>query len=366
METFHNPGTIFFPSSASLDKRMRILEKLMSRKIFSINSSLFLAPMAGYTDSVFRKICKKFGADIMVSELLSSEALIRDDEVTLEMCGFDEVERPFGLQIFGADKDVMASAAKIVEERFKPDFIDLNMGCPARKVVRKGAGVALMKEPEKAAGIAEAVVKAVDLPVSAKIRTGWRAGAENVVEISRMLEDSGIAFITVHARSKDMGYGRPPVPEWIGKVTGAVNVPVVGNGGIAAPRDALEMFRNTGCHAVMIGHGALGTPWIFRHIKEVLATGNEPPPTPFSHRLDLFMRHFEEVLRLKGDRAAVLDLRKHFAYYSKGLRHGGAVREKLNRATTPGAVREIIEEACRSLVELEKTRGEEPRGEQNG
>ncbi len=349
-----------------LSKSVPILEKLMVITNFKIQSSLFLAPMAGYTDSVFRKICKKFGADIMVSELLSSEALVREDETTLRMCRFEDIERPFGLQIFGAVPEVMAAAAKLIEERYRPDFIDINMGCPARKVVRKGAGAALLKEPEKAAAIARAVIQAVNLPVSAKIRTGWRLGAENAVSVSRLLEAAGVSFITVHARSRDMGYGRPPLPEWIGKVADAVTLPVVGNGGISTPKQAVEMFDNTGCQAVMIGHGALGNPWIFGQIKEFVATGTEPPPSLFSNRLELFLEHFGEVLRLKGERAAVLDLRKHFAYYSKGLPGGGAIRQSLNQTSTPDEVPEIIEKAYRSVVEREKTRGNRPRGEKNG
>ena len=232
------------------------------------------------------------------------------------------------------------------------------MGCPAAKVVRKGAGAALMREPEKAGAVVEAVVKAVKSPVSAKIRTGWSKGRENAAEVAEILEDAGIMFITVHARARNMGYGQNPEPEWIAGVVDRVSIPVVGNGGVSTPAGAVGMMRNTGCSAVMIGHGALGNPWIFSRIAAFRERGVDPGCPGYAERLTLYLEHFDEVLRIRGERAAVFELRKHFSWYTKGMPHGGVLREKVNRSSSPMEVIRLVKQAIRELT-VEIVDGEE-------
>ena len=307
-----------------------------------LNQKIFLAPMAGYTDPLYRGICKEFGVDVTVSELISSEAVTRGCTRTLKMCRSGLNEHPYGIQIFGSSAETMARSAGILEEKLKPDFIDLNFGCPARKIVKRGAGVALMKDSRLAGEIAAAVVKSVSVPVSAKIRTGWKRGSENAEEIARILEDSGISFLTVHGRAGDQGYGEPSSVEWIGRVRNVINLPLVGNGDIMEPEDALRMVEESGCESVMVGRGAIGNPWIFERIKHLFRTGTVTPPPSIFKKLTLGLKHFELLIEEEGERKAVLLIRKHFAWYTKGIPFGASLRKAINSSNTVPEVRSVV------------------------
>jgi nifR3 family TIM-barrel protein len=244
------------------------------------DGNLVLAPMAGVTASAFRRICREYGANLVVTEMVSSDGLVRGGGRTRDYLDFDPAERPIGIQLFGSEPRIMAEAAQKIEKDARPDFIDMNFGCPVRKVVGRRAGSALLREPAQLRAIARQVAGAVDIPVTAKIRSGWEVGAENAVEIARILEDSGIAAVAVHARSRGEAFGGHAHWDIIRDVKAAVGIPVIGNGDVRSPIDAWNLLRLTGCDAVMVGRAALGSPWIFQGISHFLRHGvTAPPPT---------------------------------------------------------------------------------------
>jgi len=241
---------------------------------FSGAFPLFLAPMAGVSDRIFRQICKEHGADVLTTEFVSAEGIFRRNERTREYLEFDEMERPIGVQLFGANPDHLAEAAKQVVDWVRPDFIDLNFGCPVNKVVAKNGGSALLKDCPTLASVAGAVVRAVaPLPVTAKIRIGWDTDSINAVRVARLLADLGIRAITVHGRTRAQGYSG--VADWnvIGEVAAAVSIPVIGNGDITTPADVVKRRRETNIAGVMIGRAAMNAPWIFQQTKAYLASG---------------------------------------------------------------------------------------------
>ncbi|MDZ7346263.1 MAG: tRNA dihydrouridine synthase DusB, partial [candidate division KSB1 bacterium] len=229
-----------------------------------------LAPLAGWSDSPFRQLCREFGADLVYSEMISADGVGRNQAKTLKLAEFVESERPIGLQVFGAEPETVAEAARILAQ-LKPDFIDLNFGCPAKKVVRRGAGSALLSDLPLLQKIAAAAVRAVDLPVTAKLRSGWDAASINVVEAARRLADVGIVALTVHPLTQTMQFSGKADWEIIRRVVEAVSIPVIGNGDVKSPADAQRMFKTTGCRGVMIGRAASANPWIFRQISQYLA-----------------------------------------------------------------------------------------------
>ena len=227
-------------------------------------NGLFLAPMAGITETVFRSLCRELGADAVVSELVSAEGLLRSGKQTLRLLAFNEPERPIGVQLFGSDPGRMAAAAAWVEEHVKPDFLDLNSGCPVPKVVKRNGGAALLRNPALFEKMVTAMAKAVHTPLTVKLRSGWNTGEWVDVEFARIAEGSGAAAVFLHPRSKAMRYSGTALWERIALVKKAVSIPVVGNGDIGMPQDAFRMKRETGCDGLMIGRGSLGNPWIFR------------------------------------------------------------------------------------------------------
>lgn len=303
-----------------------------------IKNPLVLAPIAGFTDSPYRSIASEEGCGFTVTELVSSEGLIRYNKKTLELMTFSEAERPFGIQIFGRKPDVMAQAAVIAAE-LHPDFIDINMGCPARKVCRDGdgAGAALLKDPVLAGRIAEAVVKAVSLPVSAKIRTGWDSSSVNYTEVIKALEDGGVSFIALHGRTKVQGYSGEADWHAVETAAAAAKVPLIGNGDILTREQALFRLENSGCAAVMIGRGACGNPWIF--------SGREPSA---AERIAMIKRHLDLNMNFYGDWGLVL-MRKHTVKYISGLPGASAVRSVLNVAPDRASVHRILDEYLAGL-----------------
>src|SRR3981081_733312 len=258
---------------------------------------LYLAPMAGVSDKIFRQLCKERGADVLVTEFVSAEGVFRRNERTREYLDLDECERPIGVQLFGGNAEHMAEAAKHVVDWVRPDFIDLNFGCPVNKVVAKNGGSALLKDCPTLTGVAGAVVKAVaPLPVTAKIRIGWDADSINAVRVARLLVDLGITAITVHGRTRAQGYSGAADWNVIGEVAAAVSIPVIGNGDLSSPIDVARRRAETGISGAMIGRAAMNAPWIFRQTKSFLATGAIVDPPEMQERWNLIRRHCRLVV----------------------------------------------------------------------
>ncbi len=292
---------------------------------------VILAPMAGVTDQPFRRLVREMGCGLVYSEMVSDMGLVYQNERTLEMLRIEADERPVALQIFGSDPEAMAKAAKIVA-RVEPDTIDINMGCPAQKIVKNGEGSALMKTPELAYRIMAAVVEAVDIPVTVKIRSGWSQNSLNAVEMAQLAEKAGIAAIAVHGRTREQFYSGQADWSIIKAVKESVSIPVIGNGDIRSPKDAARMLNETGCDAVMIGRGAQGNPWLFRQVVRYLENGVLLPGPTMEERIDMVLRHLEMLTQHKGEYIAVREMRCHAAWYTKGLRRAAELRLRFNQA----------------------------------
>jgi nifR3 family TIM-barrel protein len=306
---------------------------------------ILLAPMEDVSDPPFRYVCKMFGADMMYTEFISSEGLIRDAVKSVKKLDFDEFERPIGIQIFGHDIDSMVKAAQYAE-RAKPDLIDINYGCPVRKVVSKGAGSGIMNDIPKMVQMTEAVVKAVKLPVTVKTRLGYDEEHKEIVEIAEKLQDIGIKAITIHGRTRTQ---RPRIPaDWtlIGAVKNnpRMHIPVFGNGDVLGAESA-KMFRdNYGVDGLMIARGSYGDPWIFREIKHFLATGELLEKPDILERIKISSIHLERSVEWKGERRGIMEMRKHWSDYFKGYPHFKPFRQKLMETVTHEGVKEILEE----------------------
>ena len=277
-----------------------------------------LAPMAGAGDRAFRRICVDYGAAFTTTEMVSAKGLLYGDRKSRELLVLDEGEHPAAIQLFGDDPDIMAKAASLVME-FRPDAIDVNMGCPAPKIAGNRCGSALMRDPELCRRIIEAMVKEVDVPVTAKIRKGYDKEHVNAVEVAKAVEAGGAAAITVHGRTRDQMYAPPVDLSIIRDVKKAVNIPVIGNGDITDARSAAAMFEQTDCDMVAVGRAALGAPWIFAQIEAYLTHEANLPDPPVSKRLELLFRQTRAAVEQKGETIAMLQARKHAAWYMRGL-----------------------------------------------
>jgi len=303
---------------------------------------LFLAPMEEITDTAFRRICKDQGADILVSEFVSSEALIRDVQKSFDKMAFDESERPFGIQIFGHDKNSLVKAAQVAEEQ-RPDFIDINWGCPVKKVVAKGAGAAILKDIPKMVACTKAVVNAVKLPVSVKTRLGWDMSDKPIVSVAEQLQDIGIQAITIHGRTRSQLYSG--VADWtlIGEVKNnpRMKIPVIGNGDITSGEKAILFKQRYGVDALMIGRAAIGNPWIFREVKGKF---NNIPIVPFTldERIGILLEHLKNKITLVGEKKACLEIRRHYAGYFKGMQDFKKVRLELMKVATLREIEMIL------------------------
>lgn len=297
---------------------------------YQLPNRLILAPMAGVTDLPFRQLCRRLGAGMAVSEMVSSNSLLWGSAKTRRRAAHDGESAPRSVQIMGTEPAMMAEAARVNADQ-GAQIIDINMGCPAKKVCNVAAGSALLRDEKKVAAILEAVVAAVDVPVTLKIRTGWDRAHRNAVTIGRIAENAGVQLLAIHGRTRADHYKGEAEYDTIAEVKQAIGIPVVANGDITTPQKARQVLEYTGADAVMIGRAAQGRPWIFREIDHYLRTGETLPPPSLAEVRDILLGHLETLYAFYGEYTGVRVARKHISWYSKGQAHGGAFRQLVNR-----------------------------------
>lgn len=315
-----------------------------------IKNIVGLAPMAGISNPSYMKICEEMCVGFAVTELISAEAVVRNNKKTLEMLnGIDTLNIPVGIQIFGSDADTMARAAKILIDLYNVKFIDINMGCPVPKVaVRSEAGSALLKNPEKVYDIVKKVKMNVNVPVTVKIRSGWDSNSINAVEIAKVLEKAGCDAITVHPRTRSQGYSGKADWNVIKQVKEAVNIPVIGNGDILSCFDAKKMIDSTGCNAVMIGRGALGNPWLIKECVDYLENEILPKNISSLDKLNMILKHLNILKDNKDEHVAVLEMRSHAAWYLKGVKNSSTLKNNLFKTGTISDFENLVKEFIES------------------
>ena len=291
---------------------------------------LILAPMAGVSEAPFRQICRGMGADVVLSEFLSSEAIRRRIRNTLEGAEFEEVERPIGIQIYGADPNAMAEAAGLITEHYRPEFIDINFGCPVKKVVKRNGGSGCLRDLDLVARIIRAVIGATHLPVTVKTRSGWSDETRDPVSIALRMQDAGARAFTLHARTRTQMFSGKANWDEIARVVEALDIPVFGNGDVTSGADIVRMREHTRCAGIMVGRGAFGNPWIFRDGQSLLAGAAAAPPPAARERFTVALEHARLALRLQGDtRKTVIEFRKHLGWYTRGLHGASDLRQRL-------------------------------------
>jgi tRNA-dihydrouridine synthase B len=308
---------------------------------------LLLAPMEDVSDPPFRYVCKQNGADLMYSEFISSEGLIRDAIKSRQKLDFSEFERPFGIQIFGGDEEAMAMSAKIVDT-VQPDLVDINFGCPVKKVVCKGAGAAVLKDVDLMVRLTEAVVRSTNLPVTVKTRLGWDDSSRNIEEVAERLQDIGIKALTIHGRTRAQLYKGEADWSLIAAVKNnpRIRIPIFGNGDIDSPQKALDYKNRYGVDGIMIGRAAIGYPWIFREIKQFMQNGELLPLPTLEERLNVCRTHVSKSVEWKGEILGILEMRRHYTNYLKGLPHIKEFRTRLVTVKTLQEVLSILDEVA--------------------
>lgn len=316
---------------------------------FDIPGRLVLAPMAGVTDLAFREICREHGADLAYTEMASAKALVYQDKKTRELIQSSPADTPVVVQIFGSEPGIMAAAAAKAYAITPCVAIDINMGCPTGKIVKNGEGCALMCTPQLAGRIVEAVVAAVGVPVTVKIRKGWDKGSVNAVEVARICESAGAAAVTVHGRTRMQMYAGTVDRDIIREVKQSVGIPVIANGDVFEPEDAKKLLEYTGADAVMIGRGALGDPWLFSRAAAVLRGEPTPQKPSVSVRAETAMRQFRRAAMLKGEKITCLEARKHYSWYLRGIAYSSYYKEQIARACTLDDLQRITDGIKRDL-----------------
>lgn len=317
-------------------------------KIGNINfdeQAIFFAPMEDVSDPSFRLICKEFGADMMYTEFISADGLIRNSEKSIKKTKVSEIERPVGVQIYGKNPEDLAKAAQMCEEE-KPDLIDLNFGCPVKKIAGKGAGAGLLQNIPLLVEIAKQVVNAVKIPVTVKTRLGWDEQDKPIVQLAEQLQDVGVAALTVHGRTSRQMYKGEADWTLIGEIKNnqRMHIPIIGNGDVKTPQDAKEKFEKYGVDAIMVGRAAIGKPWIFKEIKHYLEHQELLPEMTVLDKVNLAKKHFQYSLNYKGEITGVLEMRKHFSNYFKGLKDFKSTRIKLVTENDPQEIVQILDE----------------------
>ena len=295
-----------------------------------LENEVFLAPMAGVTDLAFRLICKEYGSGLLYTEMINAKALCYDDEKTNGMLKIEEEEHPVAVQIFGSEPEFIAGATEILNEHSN-EILDINMGCPAPKVVKNGDGSALMKTPQLAAKVIEAAAKKSKKPVTVKFRKGWDDDSINAVEFAKMAEASGAQAITIHGRTRAQYYSGTADWDIIEEIKNAVKIPVIGNGDIVTIDDAINIRKKTGCDAIMIGRGAQGNPWIFNRINHYMKTGEILPEPTAEEKIRTAIKHFNLAIKEDGEYVAVREMRKHLGWYLKGMKKSARLRDEINK-----------------------------------
>ncbi len=317
-----------------------------------IQNQIVLAPMAGICNSSFRKIIKEMGCGLIYAEMVSDKAIFYNNKKTIDMLYMEEEERPIVQQIFGSDKESFVKAAIFIEENMKPDIIDINMGCPVPKVaVKSQAGAALLKNPEKIKQIVSAVVEAVTVPVTVKIRSGWDSNSINAVEVAKICEEAGASAICVHPRTRSQGYSGKSDWSIIKKVKEAVTIPVIGNGDILTIYDAERMLRETGCDAIMIGRGVLGNPWLIRQIDKYLNENIILPDPTSIEKVDMAIKHLKSLSMQKTEKLAKLEIRNHIAWYLKGVKGSNEIKNMVYKSSDINGIITILESFKNKLLE---------------
>ncbi len=308
---------------------------------------LILAPMEDVTDPPFRVLCREMGADWVFSEFISSDGLIRDASKSLAKLDIYPGERPVSIQIFGAHIDAMTEAARVVEQA-KPDFIDINFGCPVRKVAAKGAGAGMLQNIPKMVEMTRSIVKAVNTPVTVKTRLGWDEHSKYIVDIAERLQDTGIAALTIHGRTRSQFYTGTADWTLIGEVKNnpRMHIPIIGNGDIKDPQSALHAINTYGVDGIMIGRASIGNPWIFRQISTFLDQGTIPAPPTLAERAEVCKKHLQMSIQWKGERTAILEMRRHYCTYFKGIRNFKPIRMKLVTSLSASEIMDIIDQVA--------------------
>ncbi len=327
----------------------------------NIKNAVLLAPMEEVTHIAFRKLCKEFGADVVYTEFVNSDGLIRNNKKTYKKLEIREEERPVGIQIYGGNLEAMVEAAKIAEEE-NPDIIDINAGCWVKKVAKRGAGAGLLKDPPYMQKMVEDIVKAVNKPVTVKTRIGWDEESIMILEVAKRLEDVGAEALTIHTRTRSQGHSGDPDWSWIPKIKEVVNIPVILNGGIFTAEDAKKAFDETNSDGIMVARGAIGNPWIFREIKEILEKGFISSNVDAKERVHTALKHLRYELEIKEERHAVIPFRKYYSGYLKGLYNASKVRQELMKYVEFKPIEEIL---LKYLEDLEKHSDIEEKAETN-
>ena len=309
-----------------------------------IKNNIVLAPMAGVCNSAFRRIIKEMGCGLVYAEMVSDKGLVYNSKKTKDMLYVSDYERPIAQQIFGSDVDTFVEAAKMVYEIMKPDIIDINMGCPVPKVaVRAQAGSALLKNPAKIREIVSAVVKAVPIPVTVKIRSGWDSNSINAVEVAKICEEAGAKAICVHGRTRSQGYSGKVDLDIIKKVKESVSIPVIGNGDVNSIESAIKMFEYTGVDAIMIGRGALGNPWLIKQLVTYFDTGIILDKPSYKEIIDMCRKHLNYLLELKSEKISVLEMRSHISWYIKGLPKSTEIKKELFTISDAKGIMDLLD-----------------------
>ena len=308
-----------------------------------LDNEVFLSPMAGVTDLPFRLICKEKGCGMLYTEMINAKALCYDDENTKRMLKIEDEEHPIAVQIFGSDPEFMGKAAAIMNE-YPNEILDINMGCPAPKVVKNGDGSALMRNPKLAAEVLSSVVKNSKKPVTLKIRKGWDDDSVNAVEIAKIAEECGISALAIHGRTREQFYSGKADWDIIAKIKQSINIPVIGNGDVFEVQDAVNMLEKTKCDAIMIGRGAQGNPWIFKRINHYMKTGEILPEPTLEEKITTAIKHMNLAVAEHGEYVAVREMRKHIGWYLKGLKNSAKYRDQINKITDYKEVITMLEE----------------------